>query len=144
MAYSKQTWDTTSYVNPTRMNHIEDGIYSADTKTADDIPYSSGVSVKTQIDKKAGKVVINTLNSSSFSYDSSTHMWASNNPITYYYGQRKVLGMYVVPTSYLATMTSVFLSSSGIICVIGILFPNGEHMDGNATFQVKIAMEDYS
>ena len=29
MAYSKQTWDTTSYVNPTRMNHIEDGIESA-------------------------------------------------------------------------------------------------------------------
>ena len=29
MAYSKQTWDTTSYVNPTRMNHIEDGIYDA-------------------------------------------------------------------------------------------------------------------
>ena len=26
MSYSKQTWDTTSYVNPTRMNHIEDGI----------------------------------------------------------------------------------------------------------------------
>ena len=26
MAYSKQTWDTISYVNPTRMNHIEDGI----------------------------------------------------------------------------------------------------------------------
>ena len=31
MAYSKQTWDTTSYVNPTRMNHIEDGIESAST-----------------------------------------------------------------------------------------------------------------
>lgn len=29
MAYSKQTWDTTSYVNPTRMNHIEQGIYDA-------------------------------------------------------------------------------------------------------------------
>ncbi|MBQ5565864.1 MAG: hypothetical protein IIT42_03355 [Clostridia bacterium] len=26
MEYNKQTWDTTSYVNPTRMNHIEDGI----------------------------------------------------------------------------------------------------------------------
>lgn len=26
MAYEKQTWDTTSYVTPTRMNHIEDGI----------------------------------------------------------------------------------------------------------------------
>lgn len=31
MAYSKQTWDTTSYVNPTRMNHIEDGIYENST-----------------------------------------------------------------------------------------------------------------
>lgn len=29
MAYDKQTWDTTSYVNPTRMNHIEDGVYNA-------------------------------------------------------------------------------------------------------------------
>lgn len=26
MAYSKQTWDTSSHVDPTRMNHIEDGI----------------------------------------------------------------------------------------------------------------------
>lgn len=31
MAYDKQTWDTTSYVNPTRMNHIEDGIANAMT-----------------------------------------------------------------------------------------------------------------
>ena len=30
MAYSKQTWNTTSVFNPTRMNHIEDGI--ADVK----------------------------------------------------------------------------------------------------------------
>lgn len=53
MAYSKQTWDTTSYVNPTRMNHIEDGIEEADSKTADDIEYSTGVSVKDKIDEKA-------------------------------------------------------------------------------------------
>ncbi len=26
LPYDKQTWDTTSYVNPTRMNHIEQGI----------------------------------------------------------------------------------------------------------------------
>lgn len=32
MAYSKQTWDTNSYVNPTRMNHIEQGIYDASKK----------------------------------------------------------------------------------------------------------------
>ena len=50
MAYSKQTWDTTSYVKPTRMNHIEDGIEAADSKTADDIEYSTGVSVKDKID----------------------------------------------------------------------------------------------
>ena len=48
MAYSKQTWDTTSYVNPTRMNHIEDGIESASTATGTE--YSSGVSVKQKID----------------------------------------------------------------------------------------------
>ena len=30
MAYSKQIWDATSYVNPTRMNHIEDGIASVE------------------------------------------------------------------------------------------------------------------
>lgn len=29
MAYTEQIWDTTSYVNPTRMNHIEDGIKTA-------------------------------------------------------------------------------------------------------------------
>ena len=28
MAYDKQTWDGTSYVTPSRMNHIEDGIES--------------------------------------------------------------------------------------------------------------------
>lgn len=37
------------------MNHIEDGIEGADTKTADDIPYSSGVSVKDKIDEVDGK-----------------------------------------------------------------------------------------
>lgn len=30
MAYTKQTWDTTSYVNPTRMNYMEDGIKNCD------------------------------------------------------------------------------------------------------------------
>ena len=48
MAYSKQIWDTTSYFNPTRMNHIEDGIESASTAAGTD--YSAGVSVKDKID----------------------------------------------------------------------------------------------
>ena len=37
MSYSKQTWDTTSYFNPTRMNHIEDGIYAVDTGKVDKV-----------------------------------------------------------------------------------------------------------
>lgn len=52
--YIKQIWDTTSYVNPTRMNHIEDGIYNVSNKvdnlSAEDIAYSSGVSVKDKFD----------------------------------------------------------------------------------------------
>ena len=48
MAYSKQTWDTNSIFNPTRMNHIEDGIESASTATGTE--YSSGVSVKDKLD----------------------------------------------------------------------------------------------
>ena len=56
MAYSKQTWDTTSYVNPTRMNHIEDGIESASTATGTE--YSSGVSVKDKIDSMPHKTQI--------------------------------------------------------------------------------------
>ena len=46
MAYEKQTWDTdtTSYVNPTRMNHIEDGIANADlTNKGYTLPISTGV-----------------------------------------------------------------------------------------------------
>ena len=73
----QQTWDTTSYVNPTRMNNIETNLgilskatgieYSAgvsvkdkidevDGKTADDIPYSTGVSVKDKIDDVDDKI----------------------------------------------------------------------------------------
>lgn len=33
MAYEKQTWDTTSFVNPTRLNHIEDGIKEVEEST---------------------------------------------------------------------------------------------------------------
>lgn len=53
MAYEKQTWNTQSYVNPTRMNHIEDGIASAMTsgdmallgaKNLNFMPYYHGMS----------------------------------------------------------------------------------------------------
>ena len=54
MSYNKQTWDTTSYVNPTRMNHIENGIEEVSNAIANlnatNIPYDSNTSVKEKID----------------------------------------------------------------------------------------------
>ena len=35
MAYDKQIWDTNSIFNPTRMNHIENGIESASPKISE-------------------------------------------------------------------------------------------------------------
>ena len=45
----QQTWDTTSYVNPTRMNNIETNIGILSKATG--IEYSTGVSVKDKIDE---------------------------------------------------------------------------------------------
>ena len=111
--------------------------------TADNVEYSSGVSIKAQIDKKAGKVIINTLGKSSFSYDSSAKYFYSNNPITYYYGTRKVLAMTVRP-SYIATCATAFLNSNNVICVSGITFPNLEPLTSTSDFSVAITLEDYS
>ena len=62
--YIKQIWDTTSYVNPTRMNHIEDGIYAVSDKvdnlSADDIPYDSSNSVKDMLDINTGTMSVKT------------------------------------------------------------------------------------
>ena len=49
----QQTWDTTSYVNPTRMNNIETNLGILSKATG--IEYSSGVSVKDKIDEVDGK-----------------------------------------------------------------------------------------
>jgi len=90
--YIKQIWDTTSYFNPTRMNHIEDGIYNVSDKvdnlSADNIPYDSNTSVKEAIDEKptdiSDKFVLNTTQFSSLSgtckafYDKKTkRVWGS-------------------------------------------------------------------
>lgn len=57
MAYSKQTWDTTSYVNPTRMNHIEEGIYDASTNIADNLTTDDSTKA---LSAKQGKVLNDT------------------------------------------------------------------------------------
>lgn len=70
MAYSKQTWDTTSYVNPTRMNHIEDGIYDATTPTTITtglVPESDVSVVGFQGAKQGGLITIGVLVQPTFS-----------------------------------------------------------------------------
>lgn len=69
-----QTWDTTSYVNPTRMNNIENNI--AIVSKATGVEYSSGVSVKDKIDE-AFKSFDDWALISNFSANNDT--WQSSN-----------------------------------------------------------------
>lgn len=62
-----QSWDTTSYVNPTRMNNIETNISTLSKATG--IEYSSGVSVKDKIDSTLAKSSISNGTSKSFPCD---------------------------------------------------------------------------
>lgn len=122
-------------------NNVQSAIENASTATGTE--YSTGVSVKTQIDKKAGKLIQNTLSSTSFSYDNAGKYWYSNNPITTYYGTRKVYGMYVVP-SYSAINANAYINSNNHICVAGIVTTNMQVMDSQYTFNVVLSMEEYS
>lgn len=96
MAYSKQTWDTTSYVNPTRMNHIEQGVYDASTATGTE--YSSGVSVKDALDivtagNMGNGVSILSYNTSSNMYTAPydgyivLQVWSSESTIDFWIGK---------------------------------------------------------
>ena len=79
MAYSKQTWDTTSYVNPTRMNHIEDGIEGVsneiDNLDAEDVAYDSNTSVSDMLTPQAITVTPNStyVNTTSGNYVMAVH-----------------------------------------------------------------------
>ena len=136
-----QSWDTTSYVNPTRMNNIETNISTLSKATG--IEYSSGVSIKEQIDKKGGKIFEANLNQNSFTYDSSTKMWVSNNPFSYYYGSRKIYSIDVKP-GYAATLANAFIMGSGYIGVVGIATTNMAVMGTGSTFMVHFVLEEYS
>lgn len=54
MAYEKQTWDTTSIFNPTRMNHIEQGIYDTDLTGGGSVNGTLGVRGNLNIDRRDG------------------------------------------------------------------------------------------
>ena len=66
MSYAKQTWDTNSYVNPTRMNHIEDGIDNA-------LPKDSGGTVN-------GNVTVDKANGTSSAVGYSEFIVGNNVP----------------------------------------------------------------
>lgn len=64
MAYSKQTWDTTSYVNPTRMNHIEQGIYDVEQEITTSWSASGDTCTDTTLTvalRKVGRIVFGTI-----------------------------------------------------------------------------------
>ena len=58
-AYTKQTWDTTSIFNPTRMNYIEQGIYNASTNIVDNL---TSTDATTALSAKQGKVLNDKIN----------------------------------------------------------------------------------
>lgn len=67
MAYSKQTWDTTSFVTPTKMNHIEDGIEAVENEIPANISDLSDVAITTPTNGQILK------------YDSSASKWKNAN-----------------------------------------------------------------
>ena len=111
--------------------------------TADTVSYSSGVSVKTQIDKKGGKITEVNLQHTSFTYDSSSKMWVSNNPFSYYYGTRKIYSIDVKP-GYAATVANAFITDTGYIGVVGIATTTMSVMGEGSTFRVHFVLEEYN
>ena len=115
MAYSKQTWDTTSYVNPTRMNHIEDGIADCATKSDLDgttigvaVITSSGNPRATNLVNKSKKIGKHIIISVTF----TSAITASNSPGMVYIQSN-------VPPIF-ASLSCVRLASNGDIeAVVG-------------------------
>ena len=66
-----QSWDTSSYVNPTRMNNIETNIGIVSKATG--VEYSSGVSVKDKLDDTLVEDIANLI-----SWNGTYNIWATN------------------------------------------------------------------
>ena len=114
MAYSKQTWDTTSYVNPTRMNHIEDGIESASTATGTE--YSSGVSVKDKFDSFTNITFSEKVYSSATNYEVFD---MSNSKILCFMllnTSNQVIDTQVVMMDYFKVVNRVWMNGTLFLC----------------------------
>lgn len=132
MAYSKQTWDTSSYVNPTRMNHIEDGIEGVsneiDNLDATHIAYDSNTSVKEKIDELLEHNVsvgeqITLTNGTNVSYTATDDCYVSicsKNPDSMVYislGNQALLTALVPPNSSSWSRACMFLRKGMAISI---------------------------
>lgn len=115
--YIKQIWDTTSYVNPTRMNHIEDGIYDVSDKvdnlSAENIAYGSG-NVKQALDNVPSFSTV-TGNFASTIGNFST----INYPTGFSQSNSKVVGFEIEAGGYWRTGQGIYSASSRIFCYLG-------------------------
>lgn len=105
-----QSWDTTSYVNPTRMNNIETNISTLSKATG--IEYSSGVSVKDKIDE------VTDVNTYEFAYSTP-----QNYQLSFNYSEYKLVGINtlnssnhvlntaILPMSYFKVVNRVILGN---------------------------------
>lgn len=64
MAYTKQTWTNlpskTTPINATRLNHMEDGIYSANQPATTSVPGQMSASDKTKLNGLYAPVITGT------------------------------------------------------------------------------------
>lgn len=119
-----QSWDTNSYVNPTRMNNIETNIATLSKATG--IEYSTGVSVKEKIDAVANDINFRILSNSYWAWASQTSYSTevSRNNSVIVYGGRSGVGflaicpnnnneIYVIANNTGCTITNAFDSNTG-------------------------------
>lgn len=99
----QQTWDTTSYVNPTRMNNIETNLGILSKATG--IEYSTGVSVKDKIDSVDGKLTGKVLSGAIANATTKTLDVIEGVGIIFIY--RASSGLYAMVTQYNTTFTTV-------------------------------------
>lgn len=84
--YEQVGWDTSKYVNPTRMNHMDDGIKAACDKV--DAHDQQIETINSNLDGKLNKSSINVLNNSYLGYTA--------NPLNFELDGDSIHSMYLV------------------------------------------------
>lgn len=118
-----QSWDTSSYVNPTRMNNIETNIGIVSNATG--VKYAEGVSVKDKIDDIAqGEMKTLARGSWSWNTQASYSIEVNSNNTVIVFGARNDRGfMAICPNNN----NEIYVISNNIGCTITNAFENGHH-----------------